>query len=381
MKTRILFSCQFSAAYGGVQHSMLDIVKHLDRSRFEPIVLCSPDGELPTLASKENARVLTVGEGFYWNYSPRYPINTIRDLYTVARQIVRLAREENIMIVHTFDGMVFLAASLARIFIKEMKVIWTDSGFNTYYHSYNRLVQRWCFQRVARVATISQVRQQQLLDEGLDPERSSVLPCGTDFHLSRAAEKPARPSPQVTIGLIARIAPIKNLELFLEAARLVIRQHPQTRFLIVGRPGTFRDEVEYHQQIINLIRTLDLTDHVTMREPVDDLPRLLNSMDVLVSSSHLETFGRVLIEAMALSKPVVATAVGGVPEVVTDGEVGYLVPPGDATAMADRISQLVADAELRKQMGKKGYERVLKNYDIRVITKRWEDLYEELLRS
>lgn len=265
--------------------------------------------------------------------------------------------------------------------MKELKVVWLDCSFNSHYRSYNRAVQRWCFQRVARVATISQVRQQQLLDEGLDPERSAVLPCGTDFHLSQAAEKPASSSPQVTIGVIARIAPIKNLELFLEAARLVVGKYPQTKFLIVGRPGTFRDEIEYNQQIITLIQTLDLGNHVTMREPVEDLPTLIKSLDVLVSSSHLETFGRVLIEAMALSKPVVATAVGGVPEVVSDGEVGYLVPPGDAAAMAERISQLVADANLRRQMGRKGFERVLRNYDIRVITKRWEDLYEELLRS
>jgi len=381
MATRILFSCQFSAAYGGVQHSMLDIVKHLDRSRFEPIVLCSPAGELPEMASRENARVMTVGEGLYWNYSPRYPLNTIRDVYAVARQIVRLARSENIRIVHAFDGMVFFAASLAKLFIKELKVVWLDCSFNSHVRPYNRAVQRWCFHHVARVATISQVRQQQLLDEGLDPARSAVLPCGTDFHLSRKSQIAQQSSQQLTIGLIARIAPIKNLEMFLEAARLIINQHPQTQFLIVGRPGNFRDEVEYFQKIINLIQELNLSDHVTIKEPVEDLPTLISSLDILVSSSHLETFGRVLVEAMALSKPVVATAVGGVPEVVTDGQAGFLVPTGNAQAMAEKISLLIEDQKLRQEMGRKGYERVLRNFDIRVITKRWEELYEELLRN
>ncbi|HKX30842.1 MAG TPA: glycosyltransferase family 4 protein, partial [Blastocatellia bacterium] len=125
---------------------------------------------------------------------------------------------------------------------------------------------------------------------------------------------------------------------------------------------------------------LRLTDLVTFHEPAADIIPLLDSFDLLVSSSHLETFGRTLIEAMALSKPVVATAVGGVPEVVADGEVGFLVPPGDAEAMAERISRLVADAELRRSMGRRGYERVLKNFDLRVTTRRWEQLYQEILQ-
>lgn len=344
-------------------------------------MLCSPKGELPALAIKENARVLTVGEGVYLNYSPRYPFRTIRDLYSVSRQIAKLAREENIRIIHTFDGMVFFAASLTKLFMRDLKIVWLDCSFNTHYRSYNRAVQRWCFQRVSRVATISLVRQQQLLDEGLDPACSAVLTCGTDFHLSRAAAEPATSSPKIKIGIIGRIVPIKNLEMFLEAARFVADKHPQAQFVIVGRPGVFRDEIEYHQKIIGLIETLNLSDQVSLIEPVEDLPGFISSLDMLVCSSHMETFGRVLIEAMALSKPVVATAVGGVPEVVADGEVGFLVPPNDAGTMAARISQLIEDPNLRQTMGRKGYERVLRHYDIRAITRRWEDLYEELLKD
>jgi glycosyltransferase involved in cell wall biosynthesis len=383
--TRILFSCQFSVAYGGVQHSMLDLVKHLDRSRFEPLVLCSPGGELPAMAAKENARVLTVGHGIYWNYSPRYPLNTLRDVYAVARQIAKLARTENIRIVHTFDCMVFFAATLARLFLKDLQVIWVDNSFNTYVKPYNRAVQRWCFNRGGQVATISQVRLQQLLAEGFDPARSVVLPCGTDFHLNAPGEAPAdhqsqRQSP-ITVGIIGRIVPVKNFELFVQAARRVADKHPQTRFLIIGRPGNFQDEMEYGQQIIKLISALGLTDRITFQPPADNLPALISKMDVVVSSSHLETFGRTLIEAMAMSKPVVATAVGGVPEVVPDGEAGFLVPPGDTESMANRIIQLIEDPVLRETMGRKGRERVLRHYDMRVIARRWEEIYDRLLQN
>jgi len=381
MPTRVLFSCQFSAGYGGVQHSMLDLVKHIDRSRFEPLVLCSPGGELPAMAAKENVRVLTVGHGLFWHYSPRYPFNTLRDIYSVARQIARLARRENIRIVHTFDCMVFFAATLAKLFLKDLQVIWVDNSFNSHVKAYNRAVQHWCFRHAGRVATISKVRHQQLLAEGLAPALSAVLPCGTDFHLNSQASAPARTSPAVTVGIIGRIVPIKNFELFVQSARRVADKHPQTRFVIVGRPGNFPEEMEYGQQIVDLIAALEMTDRIIFEEPTDNLPALMSGMDIIVSSSHLETFGRTMVEAMALSKPVVATAVGGLPEVVADGEVGFLVPPGDAETMAGRICQLIEDPDLRETLGRQGRQRVLRHFDMRVIARQWEEIYDELLKN
>lgn len=363
---------------------MLDLVRHLDRSRFEPLVLCSPGGELPAMVAKENVRVLTVGHGLFWHYSPRYPFNTMRDLYAVARQIARLARSENIKIVHTFDCMVFFAATLAKLFLKDLQVIWVDNSFNTHVKSYNRAVQHWCFHRAGRVATISKVRQRQLLEEGLDPARSAMLPCGTDFHLNAPTaglKPPANSSTPVTVGIIGRIVPIKNFELFVRTARRVADKHPQTRFVIVGRPGNFADEMEYGQQIIKLIATLDMTNRITFQEPMDNLPALLAEMDIVVSSSHLETFGRTMVEAMALQKPVVATAVGGLPEVVADGEVGFLVPANDAETMSARICQLIEDQALRETMGRRGRERVLRLFDMRVIARQWEEIYDELLQK
>ena len=80
-----------------------------------------------------------------------------------------------------------------------------------------------------------------------------------------------------------------------------------------------------------------------------------------------------------MGKPIVATAVGGVPEVVADGEVGFLVPAGDANALAKKISLLVEDDDLRQTMGQKGRQRVLEHFDVRTITRRWEQTYESLL--
>lgn len=382
MATKILFSCQFSTAFGGVQHAMLDIVKYINKNRFQPIVLCSPDGELPAMAANYGAEVRTVGVGKFWRYSTRYPFGTIQDLITVARKIVRLAREEDVRIVHTFDGMVFFAASLARLYVKDLKVIWLDSGFNLYPYHF-RVVMHWCFKRAALVTTTTNIRQSQHFTEGLDPAKSAVTPLGTDFHLRRAShvETLTVPAREVSrIGIVGRIVPIKNFELFLNAARLVANKHPQIEFVIVGGKGLFGDELDYFNSIISLTKSLHLEDRVKFLDPVEDLSPLLDTFDILVCSSHIETFGRTMVEAMALSKPVVATRVGGIPEVVADGENGFLVNAGDVEGMAARINQLIEDDELRSATGQKGYERMLARFDVRCVTKNWEQIYETLLQ-
>ncbi len=361
-------------------HTLMDIVTHIDRKKFRPIVLCAPDGELTALLAKENIDVRTAGKGKYWEYSLKHPFGAVRDVLTVAVEIVRLAQSEKVRIVHTFDGMVFTAACLAKLYLPDLKVIWLDSGFNLY-RLHFRMVMWWCFRRAARVATLSNARLQQLLAEGLDPSKAQVVPCGTDFHFRNQylPFSQQQTNGTIQVGIVGRIVPIKNFEMFLHAARIVADAHPNVRFMIVGSQGLFEDEIDYYHRVLRLTESLKLNDRVTFQSPVADLAQLMKSFDMLVCSSHMETFGRTLVEAMSLSKPVVATAVGALPEVIPDGEVGFLVPDGDATALAEGISRLVADANLRKTMGQNAHQRVLDRYDIRVVVKQWESLYNELL--
>ena len=364
-----------------MQHTLLDLVKHINREKFEPIVICSPGGELPKLLAAQKVRVRTVGQGEYLRYSTKQPFGTVRDLLAVTREIFRLARKEGVRVVHAFDGMLFFAASLTKLVQPNLKVIWLDSGFNLYPYHF-RVVMKWCFRHAAAVAAVTGIRRQQLLEEGLDASKSAVFPCGTDFHL-----RPQQPNPldaddtQETfrVGIVGRLVPIKNFELFLHAARIVADKHAHVRFHIVGQPGFLESDLEYFRDIKDLIQRLNLAELISFHEPVEDLSPVLARFDLLVSSSHIETFGRTLVEAMAMGKPIVATAVGGVPEVVADGEVGFLVPAGDANALAKKISLLVEDDDLRQTMGQKGRQRVSEHFDVRTITRRWEQTYESLL--
>lgn len=381
MATPIILTCQHTGAFGGVQHTLLDIAKHIDRQKFEPIVICSPGGELPRLLAEQNIRVQAVGKGEYLRYSSGQPFGTLRDLFAVTREIIRLAKKEEVQVIHTFDGMLFFAASLARLFQPQLKVIWLDSGFNLYPLHF-RLVMKWCFKRAAMVAAVTGIRRGQLLEEGLEESKSAVFHCGTDFHLRPQVANPFAETDSkgsFRVGIVGRLVPIKNFELFLQAARIIADKHAHVRFHIVGQPGFLESDLEYFRQIEAQMQRLKLTELITFHQPVEDLSPILAGFDVLVSSSHIETFGRTLVEAMALSKPIVATKVGGVPEVVADGEVGFLVPAGNVGAFAESICRLVEDSELRDTMGRNGLQRVLERFDVRAITRRWEQTYESLL--
>lgn len=379
MTTPILLTCQHTGAFGGVQHTLLDIARYINRDKFEPIVLCSPGGELPSQLAKHNVRVRTVGKGEFLRYSSGQPFGTFRDLWAVTREILRLAREESVQIVHAFDGMLFFAASLAKLVQPNLKIIWLDSGFNLYPYHF-RVVMKWCFKRASLVAAVTGIRRHQLLEEGLDEFKSAIFPCGTDFHL-RPQTKADAEREEVRVGIVGRLVPIKNFELFLHAARIVADAHAHVRFHIVGQPGFLQSDLDYFRSLEMLIQQLNLTERIVFCQPVENLSPVLGEFDVLVSSSHIETFGRTLVEAMAMAKPVVATAVGGVPEVVADNEVGFLVPAGDVVAMAEKINLLVENPALCQAMGRNGVRRVLERFDVRAITRRWEQTYESLLQD
>jgi glycosyltransferase involved in cell wall biosynthesis len=127
------------------------------------------------------------------------------------------------------------------------------------------------------------------------------------------------------------------------------------------------------------VHELDVSDHIIFTGFCDDVYPLLSVMDVFVLASTSEGFGIALLEAMAMSKPVVATSVGGIPEVVIHGQTGLLVKARDSLALARTISHLLANREQAAAMGKRGRERVETYFSIQSEIAKLEDLYAEVL--
>lgn len=176
------------------------------------------------------------------------------------------------------------------------------------------------------------------------------------------------------VGAVARLAPQKGIPEFLRAARLVADAHPSVAFALAGDGPLLPEAVALRQQLA-LDRQLHLVGHV---EAIKDF---IASLDVLVVPSLSEGSSVVAMEAMAAARPVVATAVGGVPEVVANGETGLLVPPGNAQALADGMLELLQDPPRAQEMGERGRLRAVREFDVNDMVEKTKAVYADVMRD
>ena len=180
------------------------------------------------------------------------------------------------------------------------------------------------------------------------------------------------------LALVARIGLGKGHETFLRAAEKVIPFFPEARFLIVGRSEN-EDDRKRESSLRELAAQLGLKTQVIFTGYRKDTPEIMAAIDMLVVATEAEPFGRAILEALAAGKPVIGTRSGGTPEVVVDGENGYLVPPKDETAMAEAILKLLRSPSEAKRMGEKGREKVVSDFSFESHVRRIEALYESIL--
>lgn len=175
------------------------------------------------------------------------------------------------------------------------------------------------------------------------------------------------------VGSVGRlIEPKKGLPVFLAAARRIAERLPDVRFVIVG-DGPARQRLE------QMARRLGVAHLTTFAGERRDIPRVMEALDLLVQPSNWEGFGLTLLEAMAAGRPVVATRVGGMPEVVVHGRTGLLVPPGDPDALAGACLEILSDGERAARFGAAGRQRARADFSIDRMVNDTVALYRELL--
>jgi glycosyltransferase involved in cell wall biosynthesis len=190
-----------------------------------------------------------------------------------------------------------------------------------------------------------------IVHEGVDVDRLAHLPAANvhaEFYLPTGAP---------IVMNVAALAPHKGQHHLIDAAALVVREVPDVRFVIVGS-GELREALEKH------VKDKHLERHVLIAGFRADALELTKGCDVFAVSSINDGLCMALIDAMAMGKPAVATAAGGIPEVMIDGETGYMVPPRDHRAMADRIVFLLKHAEARHAMGQAALARVRSEFTV-----------------
>ena len=178
----------------------------------------------------------------------------------------------------------------------------------------------------------------------------------------------------VIVGVVARLEPEKGHPTLLDAWPLVLHEVPDAYLLIVGE-GNRRDALE--QQA----RDLRIAHRVVFTGRRDDVPAVTAALDCAVLPSYREAQGLTILEAMALSRPVVATNVGGIPEMVDDGATGLLVPPRDSVALAGAITRVLTDHPLADTLARAGHDLVHERFCVELMTRAIETIYDEGARA
>lgn len=210
------------------------------------------------------------------------------------------------------------------------------------------------------IADLVEHPRRRVVHAGIDPANSDLV----------AAPRPRNDAAPV-LGTAARLVPIKGVSLLLRAFALLATDGGQVRLEIAGEGP----ELESLRRQSEALGVANRVDFLGWR---NDLPDVIARWDAVVIPSLFEAFPVIGIEAMALGIPVVATAVGGLPELVENGKTGWLVAPGDADALAERLRQLLADGAARRAMGLAARERARRRFSAEAMVRALSGIYDEL---
>jgi D-inositol-3-phosphate glycosyltransferase len=242
----------------------------------------------------------------------------------------------------------------------------------------------------ALVAESPASKQHMVQEYGVDPARIQIIPCGVDTTLFRPQEaQQARQalalSPSAPLVLfVGRLQPLKGLGTLLQAVHLVRQDYPTMQALIVGG-GVDEDDIHEAEELGRLralVDRLDLGSQVAFikAQPQELLPQYYAAADVFVMPSHYESFGMVVLEAMACGTPVVASRVGGLASTVVHEQTGLLVPVGDAAGFAEAIRRMLTSPTLRAMCGHESLQRA-QNYAWPRVVERNVQIYHRLIRQ
>ncbi len=367
VRPRLLLAVTLSE-WGGAQ-AYVHALARAARDAYEVTVLTAPGGRLVEVLRKEAIRVLTVPT------LQRAP-HPVRDALALAH-IVSVLRRERFDLIHANSTKAGILVRAAARLTGTSPIIFTAHGWA--FGGAKVALTRWLIAHAERVAAgwttriicvSAHDRELALRCRVAAPDQLSVIPMGVDpapFLADRPLARATGPGDEPVIIAVGRLARPKDPVVLVEAvSRLKVG-----RVLIVG-DGPLRRGVE------EAIRRRRLNGRVRLLGFRDDVPDLLRASDVFVLSSWWEGMPLAIIEAMLAGLPVVATAVGGIPELVEHGVTGLLIRVGDAGGLAQALARLVADDPLRRRMGEAGRRRALQSFNLQDTVAHTLALYETL---
>jgi len=339
---------------GGTQRQLIELLRRIDRHRFRVHPVCfHSDGPW-------TGRVAELGDAI-----TSFPIHGFRRPET-GRQLLRFAqwcRRNRIAVLHSWEiySNVFAlpGAALAGVPLR----IGSRRGLGG--PPAVRRLQNLACRTAHRMVANSRAAAEQLISQGIRAHRIDIVPNGIDLTLfpQRNLWRPAR-----RITMVACLRAGKRIDVLIAAAPRILARHPDIEIQIVG-DGPCREK------LVALARSTGVSPHVQFMGHRDDVPAILTTSDLFVLPSASEASPNVVLEAMAAGLPVVASRVGGIPEIVDDGVTGHLVPPSDPDALAAAILDVLDHPNRGAAFGQAGRRRIAREYSFDRMVAQFESLY------
>ena len=354
---------------GGPEKQILEHMVRLNKEKFRPLLCCFRDNGIDDPLQKE-AEALGI---------PCRIINTNSafDLKTIS-QLVRILREEKVNLIcsHGYKPNMIgrLASWQCGVAAVAVSRGWTAES--TRIRLYEKLDK--IFLRLSdHVVAVSHGQREKILALGVKREKVSVIHNAINLDEIPAAgprllrEQLGLPADAMIVASAGRLSPEKNYGAMVQAAAEVVTHNQQAYFVIFGE-GFLRLELE------QAIAAAGLTGRFLLPGFRTDLQAVLHEIDIFMLPSFTEGLPNVVLEAFAVGKPVVATRVGGTPEVVQDGVSGFLTAPDQANLMAQHLLQLLNNPSLRQTMGNAGHKHVREHFSFESQTEEYEALYRRV---
>lgn len=352
---------------GGAEQLLLLTLKNINRQKFAPTVCCFYGGDLAGEIEKLGIRVIDL------KIRNKFVLSSLFRLYN-------LLKKEKFDIVHTH---LFHANIIGRIAARLCRV---PVVISTHHYAFNYngplgiFWERLTAGLADRVIVVSEAARRFYLNQVNSLKDKLVLIYnGIDLRQDSQSHRvnlrqQLSLNNDFVIGCIGRFAPVKGQDYLLRAAGDIIKTGRKIKVLLVGSGA-----LEGHLK--KIARDLGISEQVIFLESRRDVPAVLEALDLYIQPSLQEGLSIIILEALAMEKPTIASAVGGNAEVIINGESGILVPPRDHKALAEAIINLFENKTLARQLGVNGRLRVKEKFDIKENIRQTESLYEYLIEK
>lgn len=358
---------------GGVQQQLLSLLKAYNREVFNPIFCClGPKEEVGKEIENLGIDFIALNRKRYHRFSLKIIIN-----------LYRLMKKKHIHVVRTHKYRASLYGRIAA-WLAGVPVIITSVHGN--YRKDLRLERRIANKIMSKitdkiVAVSESIKKDIVKHDKINPSKIVVIHNGVDIlrfnpeniFLNVRGELSINDN-DVVVGFVGRLVPAKGLQYLIEAISIIQLKVENIKLLIVGEGSLI-------YSLKNKARELGIKESVIFTGKRRDIPEVLSCIDIFVMPSVAEGLPNSLLEAMAMGKPIVATTVGGIPEIIENEINGLIISPEDPESLASAIKFFIGNKGLAEKLGQAAKEFVLRKYSIKAIAVQWECLYKSLLKE